>query len=237
MLEVTLDHTHQENYNVRTFWFKPALPFRYTAGQFIEMYLPHKNPDERGEKHWFTLSSSPTDELISITTKWFGDKASTFKKTLFGLKPGAKIKIVEPMGDFVLPKSTDISLVFVAGGIGVTPFHSIIKWLTDTGEKRDIHAILAANAPKDILFEDLFKHYDAKVTLIAADPDKNWKGETGILSAQKILDITGALGKRKLYISGPEPMVETLEKELHAHGTPGSQLILDFFPNYREDLK
>jgi len=157
-MQITLDHTEKENYNVQTFWFRPEKKLEYTAGQFIEMFLPHDNPDERGIKHWFTLSSSPTDELISITTKNFGEKASSFKKTLFGLRPGAVIKIVEPMGDFVLPKDVSIPLVFVAGGIGLTPYHSMIKWLLDTGEKSQIQIILAFNNPRDVISEDLLRN-------------------------------------------------------------------------------
>jgi len=88
----------------RTFYFRPEQPLSYTAGQFTELTIPHKRPDERGLKRWFTLSSSPTSELLSITTKFNNDKSSSFKKALFGLKPGAELTMAEPMGDFVLPK-------------------------------------------------------------------------------------------------------------------------------------
>ncbi len=237
MIEVTLDHTHQENYNIRTFWFKPPRTIRYTAGQFIEMYLPHDNPDERGIKHFFTLSSSPTEKLISISTKFAGAKSSTFKKTLFKLKPGAKIKLVEPMGDFVLPKDKTIPLVFVAGGIGITPFRSMVKWLSDTSEKRDIEALLAANAPKDFVFVDLFQRYGARVTQIVLEPADNWHGQTGKLSGDRIHQLIDKLQSKRIYVSGPEPLVEIVEKDLLEIGIAGSQLVLDFFPNYKSDLK
>jgi len=237
-MKITLVKTHQENYNVRTFWFKPETRLDYTAGQFIELYLPHDNPDDRGIKRWFTLSSSPTNDLISVTTKFAGDKTSSFKKALFALKPGAELKLVEPMGDFVLPKATSIPLVFVAGGIGLTPFHSIIKYLADAGEKRQIQVLLAFNEPKDILFEDLFKKYGAEVKVIISNPTADWQGETGQLSAQRILELTGGKSDtRRYYISGPEPMVEALETDMHEHGVDKNQLVLDFFPGYTPDLK
>jgi len=237
MIDVILESTHNETHHVRTFWFKPNQSVHYTPGQFIEMYLPHDNPDERGIKHWFTLSSSPTETLISITTKYAGDKSSTFKKTLFGLEPGARVQIVEPMGDFVLPKDTNIPLVFVAGGMGVTPFHSIVKWLTDVGEKRTIQVLLAANKPEDVLFEKLFRDYGAKVRVIVSEPSGEWRGEVGRLSAEKILELTGKPDDKRIYVSGPEPMVEALEKDLHDHNIKKSQLVLDFFPGYTADLK
>jgi len=236
-MQITLDHTKQENYNIRTFWFKPEKPLNYTAGQFIEMYLPHDKPDDRGIKRWFTLSSSPSEALISITTKFAGEKASSFKKTLFGLKAGAKIKIVEPMGDFVLPKSTDIPMVFVAGGIGVTPFRSMIKWLVDNQQSRDIQVLLAANQPKDLVFEDLFKGYTKKLIKIVAEPDSAWRGQTGRLTADTILELTGPATNKRIYVSGPEPMVEALEKDLREHKVAKSQLVLDFFPGYLATLK
>lgn len=235
-MQITLDHTEKINYNVQTFWYKPEKPIQYTAGQFIEMFLPHDNPDERGIKHWFTLSSSPTEKLISNTTKFASEKASTFKKTLFGLKPGAKIKIIEPMGDFVLPKDKTIPLVFVAGGIGVTPFRSMIKWLTDTKEKRKIQILLAANEPRDIIFEDLFKNYGAEVKTIVSNPTPTWKSQVGHLSADKIIELTGRLDAKQIYVSGPESMVEVLEKDLHKHGVDKKQLVLDFFPGYKSNL-
>ena len=61
------------------------------------------------------------------------------------------------MGDFVLPKDTSIPIVLVAGGIGLTPYHSMVKWLTDIGEKRQIQILLAFNEAHDFIFEDLFK--------------------------------------------------------------------------------
>lgn len=236
-MKVTLVKTEQVNYNVRTFWFEPEQSVQYTPGQFIELFLPHEDADDRGIKRWFTLSSSPTDKLLSISTKFEGDKASSFKKHLFDLKPGAELKMVEPMGDFVLPKDASIPLVFVAGGMGLTPFHSIVKWLSDTGEKRDIKILLAFNQPKDILFEDLFRSYVSDFEVIVSNPNENWKGEVGRISADKILTFIGeSAEKYRIYISGPEPMVESLEKDMHAKGINKSQLVLDFFPGYTADL-
>lgn len=237
MIDITLERTHQENSKIRTFWFKPAQKISYTAGQFIELYVPHDHPDERGIKHWFTLSSSPTDKLISITTKFAGAKSSTFKKHLFALSPGAKLQIVEPMGDFVLPKDKSIPLVFVAGGMGLTPFHSMVKWLSDHGEKRQIQVLLAANKPDDFVFADLFKKYGAELIQIVSEPSPEWLGETGRLSAEKILELTGRPDGKRIYVSGPEPMVEALEKDLQAHGVKKTQLLFDYFPGYTADLK
>lgn len=224
-MQVILSHVHDENYNVRTFWFKPPSPFAYTAGQFIELYLPHNNPDERGEKHWFTLSSSPSEKLLSISTKYAGEKSSSFKKTLWSLRPGAKVSMSDPMGDFVLPKDKNIPLVFVAGGIGVTPFRSMVRWLLDGGDKRQIQFIWAIGKLKDTIFTDLFEGYGIKPKLVISD-----KGER--LTAQKILAFVGTRENKRIYVSGPEPMVEVLTKDLEKLGASKNDLIGDFFPGY-----
>lgn len=236
-MQLTLDHVTDENYNVRTFWYKPEAPLSYTAGQFIELYLPHDNPDNRGIKRWFTLSSSPTEKLVSHTTKLATHHPSSFKKALWSLNPGSKVKIVEPMGDFVLPKDKSIPLVFVAGGIGVTPFRSMVKWLADTKEKRQIQIVLAANASQDFLFEELFSSYGAEVHKIVSQPTENWRGAVGQLSASKIIELTGNTNHKQIYVSGPEPMVENLETELLTLGIDRQHLVFDFFPGYTPDLK
>lgn len=205
----------------------------YVAGQFTEFQLPHHNPDDRGIKRWFTLSSSPSDEFLSITTKFAGDKASSFKKALWSLPMGTELDFAEAMGDFVLPKDTSIPLVFVAGGLGITPFHSIVSYLLATGEKRQIEVILAFNKQEDVLFEDLFMQYGLTPAIVLSDPEAGWQGQIGHLSGQRIIDIVDDAKNKRIYVSGPEPMVETLEQDLLAAGINKTNLVLDFFPGYQ----
>lgn len=231
-MQVKLDHIEDVASKIKTFWFKPKHAVRYTAGQFIEMTLPHENPDERGQKHWFTLSSSPTEELLSITTKRATDHVSTFKQTLFALKPGAQVTISEPMGDFVLPKDKTLPLVFVAGGIGVTPMRSMVKYLTDINEMRDITIIYGSRSLDEVAFKDLFESYGSKLDLVLSEQTAGWSGRTGRLTGELILDLAGDSSDKLLYVSGPEPMVENIEKDLLLAGINKNKLVLDFFPNY-----
>lgn len=227
---VTLDHIDVVANHCQTFWLQPEHPLDYTAGQFIEMTLPHNNTDNRGQKHWFTLSSSPTEELISITTKHASDGISTFKKVLFGLKHGSNITISAPMGDFVLPKSTLIPLLFVVGGIGITPVRSMIKWLIDKDESRDVQILYTARHLDDLAFLDLIQSYTSRTEIILSDPPHNWSGKSGQVSASIILK--HAPPESLVYISGPELMVENLEKDLLKSDVPANRLVLDFFPGY-----
>jgi ferredoxin-NADP reductase len=233
-MNVTLDHIEDIATNIKTFWFKPERPVHYTAGQFTEMYLPHPNADERGQKHWFTISSSPTDPLISITTKFATDRSSTFKQTLRALTPGAQLHLADPMGDFVLPKDKNIPLVFVAGGIGVTPMHSMIKYLDDTTEKRKITLLYGVAHQDEIAFSKLFEHADITFTPIVKEPHPGWKGEVGSLSAKRILEAVGDAQNTLIYVSGPEPMVEHFVDDLKSMGINKHRLVTDYFPGYTQ---
>lgn len=230
----TLDHAEPLAPNITTYWFRTEGPVSYTAGQFTELRLPHDNADDRGDKRWYTLSSSPTEELLAITTKFAKDKGSSFKQTLRQLQPGTQAGMADPMGDFVLPKDPGIPLVLVAGGIGITPYRSMVKWLLDTGERRDIHLLYSLSTAKEIVFRDLLEAYGLKLDIIISDPPEGWQGLSGTLTAERILDIAGDMNGKQLYLSGPEPMVESFDKDLKKLGLLNDQIVTDFFPGYVE---
>ncbi len=232
-MKVVFDHSKDEAANIRTVYFKPERPVHYTAGQFAEWTLQHPRPDKRGVKRWFTISSAPTDQLLSITTKFAGaDKSSSFKKALFKMKPGHELLMSDPMGDFVLPKLIQTPLVFVAGGIGLTPFHSMLSWLAATGETRPIKMLYALRVEDEIVFQETFDKAGVQPTIVISQPSAAWGGERGKLSADLILGLEKPSEDTLVYVSGPEPLVEDLEKDLKKAGVNKHQLVLDFFPNY-----
>lgn len=233
-MNVTFERAENVAHNVKTFWFKPERPVRYVAGQFTEIYLPHDDADHRGIRRWFTLSSSPTDEMVSITTKFASHQSSTFKQHLKDLKPGAPLKLADPMGDFVLPKDPTIPIVFVAGGMGITPMHSMVKYLHDTGEKRDIHLIYAVTEEDELAFVPLFKEFGLRFTPVVKTPRPGLAGETGSLTTDRILELAPDDGKSLIYLSGPEPMVETFYKEMPVKGISKERLVTDYFPGYQQ---
>lgn len=231
-MQITFDHVDNNTPTVSTFYFVPERPVSYTAGQFIRLTLPHEPADDRGVKRWFTLSSSPTDELISITTKFAKKDGSSFKQTLQNLKAGDTATISDPMGDFVLPKLVQTPLVFVAAGIGITPFLSIFKWLKVTGEDRPIKLIQAVNNEDEIGFVDIFDKVNQHATVVVSQPSAAWGGERGHLSAELILGLGDPTADTLIYVSGPESLVETLVKDLRASGLEKHQIVADYFPGY-----
>lgn len=202
------------------FWFQPDRTVRYVAGQYIELDVPHALADNRKTKRWFTLSSSPSEEFLAITTKIDPVRPSSFKNALNNLSIGEIVPALPPMGDFVLPKDESLPLVFVAGGIGITPYRSILKYLLDTGQKRDIELIYAVRSDDEIAFEDIIRNSKIKFTK-----------HIGHLNADDVVGYIHDLGK-VIYVSGPERMVEALQKDLISKGADELMLRVDFFHNY-----
>ena len=221
-MKVSLDHVSKTAKNIYTFWFKAESMPRYTAGQFIELRISHDNKDKRGDKRFFTLSSSPTEPLLSITTKFTAENGSSFKTALRALSPGSELNMASPMGDFVLPKDPGIPLVFVAGGIGSTPIRSMCKYMQDSGESRNIHIIYNASTAEDVAFRDVFETFDKHFVTVLNQR----------LQAEKILEIAGQNDDQYIYLSGPEPMVEALHKDLKNSGVNKKHINTDFFPGY-----
>ena len=234
-MRAVLDHIEDIALGIKTFWFKPETHPDHNPGQYLRWYLPHENPDDRGERRWFTVSASPTEApLISFTTKFAAEKRSSFKTKLLTLKPGEAMEFTGPFGDFVLLKDENIPLIFVAGGIGVTPFRSIIKYLIDSKQKRQIHLLYGANSLEEVAFRDLLESYEMKFDLILSTPPLGWTGKSGRLDAAKILEIIGGFSKQLFYLSGPEPMIEALAQDLKTKNVLQTSIVTDFFPGYSD---
>lgn len=224
-MKASLHHIQPEAENIRTYFFKPERPLRYVAGQFIEMTIPHDHQDDRGVKRWFTLSSAPGHELISITTK-HAPRSSSFKKRLKELQPTESVDISEPMGDFVLPKDTKQPLVFIAGGIGITPFHSIVQWLEDNRQQRAIQFVYSVNTDDEVIFGTVFDQPWIKTIRRIAQPK---------LTAKEIVTLVDGVAGKQVFISGPEPMAESIVAQFKELGITQDQLITDYFPGYSEN--
>ena len=218
---------------ITSFSFKPEQHFSYTAGQFIELTLLGHEEHGQPAKRWFTLSSSPHEELLTITTRVGAHTAHTaFKRALENLESGAEVDFSEPMGDFVLPKIIQTPLVFIAGGIGITPFHSILEWLVSTDEQRNIRLLYGVRTEDDIIFQDTFAAAKQHATIVVEEPSAAWGGERGRLNAEMILGLEQPNSGTLYYISGPEPFVQVLQQDLKEQGVSGQNIVVDEFQGY-----
>jgi len=102
----------------------------YRAGQHFLISLKHENPDDRGSMRVMSASSAPNEDFISFTTRYFGEDSSSFKKAFMKMQPGDKLTLRGPSPLFDVFKMDDKDYanphVFIAGGIGITPFRSVL---------------------------------------------------------------------------------------------------------------
>lgn len=231
-MKIFFDHSENEATNITTFYFNSEEPFYYTAGQYAEFTLEHPNADNRGEKRWFTLSSSPTDHFISVTNKFTDSGGSSFKTALRNLKRGDVLSLGEPRGNFVLPKDVNVPLVFVAGGMGITPFHSMLSWLSAVGEERIIKLFYGAHTEEEMILKPALMKAIQQTTIVISEPSLITVDKHGYLTAELILGSEKLAKDARIYISGPERLVTNLEKDLRGAGVQEEQLVLDSIPGY-----
>lgn len=224
--------------NTYEFVFVSEEKLKNTAGQYMEWTFPHKGVDSRGNRRFFTVASSPTEENVHIGIKFYPN-GSSFKRNLVNMEGGEKIVASLLSGEFVLPDDENKKLVFIAGGIGITPFRSIIKYLMDTNQRRDIVLFYSNNIVSDIVYKEIFDEASHKLgikfvyTLTdTKNIPKDWRGKAGYVDAQMIKDEVPDYKESIFYISGPHSMIETFKKTLKDMGIPSNQIKVDYFPGY-----
>lgn len=209
---------------VETFVFSPDAPLEWRAGQYLHYVLPHE-ADERGGERWFTVSSAPYEGTPAITTRHAAERGSSFKEKLFTLKPGDTIEADGPEGDFVV-EDTAAHYVFLAGGIGITPFHSILKEADHAGQKLNV-TLLYANRG-DAPFKPELDEWAGR------NPNLHVHYLTGLLDKASIEKIVQDTATPIFYVSGPEPMVKSVAEVLGTLGVPAQHIKLDDFPGYEQ---
>lgn len=221
------------------FIFKKGNNLSFLPGQYMEWTLPHKKVDSRGNRRYFTISSSPTEKNMAITVKFYS-KPSSFKNELENISKTKRITASQVSGDFVLPKNINTPLVFIAGGVGITPFRSMVKYIVDKNLKTNIILIYSNRSEDEILFSDLFKTAEkngVKTKYVLTDKEnlpKNWNGLIGHIDSETIKKVIPDYKTRKFYLSGPQMMVINFKKLLIDLSVPKENIKTDFFPGYLE---
>lgn len=237
-LELVLQQIEKIGNNTYDYVFRPDRQLAFQPGQYLEWTLPVERSDDRGNRRYFTIASSPTEKDIRMGVKFY-PQPSRFKQELSAMKRGDRLIAGSLAGSFVLPKDKNKKLVFLAGGIGITPFRSMIKYLSDKGEKRDIFLLYGNNTVGDIaysgVFGDAVNKIDLKTIYSLADKTKipaNWTGTTGFVDENMVKNNIPDYLERTFYISGPQGMVLNYKEMLKSMGVPGSQIKTDYFPGF-----
>jgi glycine betaine catabolism B len=211
-----------------SFFFDPPEYVNFKAGQHMNFTLLHDNPDDRGVNRYFTIASAPYEERIMITTRMAQERPSTFKKALMSMEKGQEITALPPQGKFII-EDYFTSYIFFAGGIGITPFRSILFDLDYIKKIEEMEIfLLYCNRNNDLAFKnelDLLASRNAsfKVRYVISPEVCNIEMLKAVIP--NYLDKT-------YYISGPPGMVKSIGESLAAENIEDSRIKRDFFPGY-----
>ena len=201
------------------FQFEKPKDFVFKAGQYIDLTLSGSQPgSSNGLTHTFSIASPPSDEEILVTTRV---RNTVFKQTISALPIGSRARIEGPMGSFTLHNNTSRPAVFLAGGIGIAPFLSMLSYTTQEKLRHPIILFYANRYLEDAAFIDaLWKLERANPrfrfvpTLTRVANNNGWKGKTGHISSEMLLAHVGILRGPIYYIAGPPAMVAATRRTL-----------------------
>ncbi len=195
----------------------------FMPGQYLEWTLPHTSTDSRGNRRTFSIASCPADSEVHICLKVY-EPSSSFKKALLSLQPGQSIRASRPAGDFTLPTDPRQPIVFIAGGIGITPFHSMITSVVAEAKQRDITLVYVTATAADFAFGDTFKRaekFGVKTHYL-----------TGRLQPDDLKQFIIPSANQKFYVSGPDGFVRAYKKMLVGLHVPIHTIRTDHFSGY-----
>lgn len=207
--------------NIRTFVFDAA-GISWQPGQYQTYRLSQvEADDDKAKQRFFTIASAPSEAEIHISTRV---SDSPFKQALNNLKPSEVIEAHDIEGDFVW--EDDSSVVLVAGGIGVTPYRSMLVERATNGKSLSAR-LLYFGRDENFAFRDEFdalasQHPELEIDYIVGKP----------INADTILEHAPQAAELTTYLSGPEPMVDAVGDELMARGVSLKQ---DWFPGYNQE--
>ena len=220
---------------VYNYIFAPDQRFAYIPGQYMEWTLPGVRYDSRGNRRSFTIASSPTEPTVQLGLKYF-EPASTYKKALFEMQPGDTIYASQLAGDFTIRGSETKQLAFIAGGIGITPFRSIIKNATDLNRMCDIVLLyVVSNADELAYGEELLAARAVGIRTCPIVTNLSYQADgivTAKLTQELITKLIPDYATRIFYVSGSNGMVDATHSYLQNLGVPRRHIKTDHFSGY-----
>jgi ferredoxin-NADP reductase len=208
----------------------------FRAGQYFWVELPNRgHDDEKGLRRHISVVTSPTERgVLGLCTRL---RDTAFKQTLAELQVGDEVDVEQPKGDYVLPEETSPHYVFVAGGIGITVFRSMLRYIADTGEPYRVTLVYSnrdrASTPFLDELQELERTLPGFQLVVTMTQDDGWEGESRYVSAELLGDhLEGELGEHTYLVAGPPAMVEAVTGQLSAAGVPEEQVLPDRFSGY-----
>jgi ferredoxin-NADP reductase len=237
-VQATVQEVREEAPGVKSFLFKyDKKAFPYKSGQVALLFPEEGNPSLR---HAFSIASSPTEDLLMLTTKIRTD--SPYKTRLNALKQGDVVTLMGPGGQFGLLEQPTNQIILLGGGIGITPFRSIIKYATDNILPNKVTLLYSNKTPEDIVYKREWEEYakqNPNLTIIhtitrPSDSKSEWKGRVGRIDANLIREHVENPEKAFYLVCGPPSLVTELASVLAEMGINTSQIKVENFRGYAD---
>jgi ferredoxin-NADP reductase len=219
------------------FHFDKPAGFHFKPGQAIEVVLDSPTADAQGARHTFSLVSAPYEDKLVVATRM---RDTTFKRALGALPVGAAVAIEGPFGSLILHNDRARAAVFIAGGIGITPFMGILRQAAHDRLPQRMVLLYSNRRPEDAAFlselQDLERHnpnYRLVPTMTSmSSATQPWAGARGLIDAALVKRATAELAKPVYYLAGPSGMVEAMRQTLNSTGVNDDDVRTEEFYGY-----
>jgi ferredoxin-NADP reductase len=220
------------------FWLQKPLGWTFKAGQYLDMtLLDPSETDSEGNVRSFSIASTPHEETLMVATRM---RDTAFKRVLRTMPFGTAVKIEGPSGDLTLQNDFTRTAVFLAGGIGITPFLSIVHWAAKEKLPHKIVLFYSNRRPEDAPFLaelQSLERDNTKYKLIASmtemeNSHRPWKGETGFINQEMLGRYLKDAASPIYYIAGPPAMVNGLHEMLSKAGMNDDDIRMEEFGGY-----
>jgi ferredoxin-NADP reductase len=207
----------------------------FVPGQYFWVELPDRGyHDERGLRRHISIVTSPNERgVMGLATRL---RESAFKHTLAQLEVGDEVVVEEPKGDFQLPDDTSKEYVFVAGGIGITIFRSMLKYIAEENLPYRITLVYSNRDVESTAFLDEMRELEKQIEgmrmVLTMTDDPTWEGDSRRIDAEFLRELVGDLGGPTYLVSGPPAMVNAVADSLEAAGVPEDQVLRSKFAGY-----
>jgi ferredoxin-NADP reductase len=207
----------------------------FKPGQYFFVTLPDAgHQDDRGLRRHFSVVTAPNDKVLGLATRM---RNSAFKRTLRELPIGTEVEVEQPKGSFVLPDDTSRPLVFIAGGIGITVFRSMLRYIREEALPYRVTLIYSNRDRDSTAFLDELRELEQEISdfrlILTMTQDPGWDGETRKLDTQFVKDHLGAdLAQSTFLVAGPPAMAEGVQRTLEAASVPEKNVIAERYSGY-----
>ncbi|MGD0234469.1 MAG: FAD-dependent oxidoreductase [Syntrophorhabdales bacterium] len=204
--------------------------FQFLAGQFCTITLPSVEVTDNKElRSGFSIASAPFERELIFATRL---SDSPFKKALRDMAAESAVTIDGPFGSFTLPEDTSNPIIFLAGGLGVTPFRSMMKYVADSSTGHRVTLFYSSRVLEEAVFLDELQgladtRTNIKLVATMTRPEQsstNWTGLTGRLNAAMIKERCDEWPNAMYYMAGPPAMVDTMQQILDDMAIPGDRV-------------